>query len=139
MPIYDFYFSGALTNYRKNILDDLSKNYKVLVEKNFIKDQDRISNMAKCKYSLNIPQSSSWKGDSLMRILFSLRNDKLVLSFNKNSINMGQLSKYIIDYDEFLRDKDSKRMKISIPNALHTNYFHEDELRLASSIKNSIF
>ena len=138
VPLYDFYFSGALTDYRKDIIYDLSRKYSVLTEKKFVSDHDRIINIAKCRYSLNIPQSESWKGDSLMRVLFSLRNNKLVISLNKNKIDMDELSKYIIEYDNFLI-KNYYKSEILIPNNIKTNLFPEDEAALLFSIRNSYY
>jgi hypothetical protein len=136
MPIYDFYFSGAITNHREEILKDLSKDFKLFSENKFVSDYERRINISKCKYSLNIPQSPSWKGDSLMRVLFSLSNNKPVISLNRNNIYMGELSDYIICYEDALSiRRNFKNVELSIPNSIHTNQFGNDETALILSFK----
>ena len=73
-----------------------------------------------------------------MRVLFSLRNNKLVISLNKNKIDMDELSKYIIEYDNFLI-KNYYKSEILIPNNIKTNLFPEDEAALLFSIRNSYY
>ena len=51
---------------------------------------------------------------------------------------MDELSKYIIEYDNFLI-KNYYKSEILIPNNIKTNLFPEDEAALLFSIRNSYY
>ena len=75
---FDLYFSGSLTRYRKQVLCDLEQaGLCLLVEGRFVSENNRKSQLRRCSFNLNIPQSPSWRWLSTMRVLFGLRQGVL--------------------------------------------------------------
>ena len=72
---YDLHFSGSLTSYRKDVLQNLEKaGFSVLVESRFVSEDIRRAQLSQCAFNLNIPQSTNWPWLSTMRVLFGVRH-----------------------------------------------------------------
>lgn len=71
---YDLYFSGSLTQYRKEIIEKLKDlGFTLLIENRFVCEDLRRKQLGKCIFNLNIPQSEDWTWISTMRVLFGMR------------------------------------------------------------------
>jgi hypothetical protein len=78
----DFFFAGYLTDYRKYILNTISKKFTVECPGRFVSRRARNKLMRNAKIQLNIPQSADWNISSLMRILAGLNHGLATLSLN---------------------------------------------------------
>jgi len=130
---YDFYFSGQLTKYRLDIINDLSKKYSIYYEKDFIPEAERIINLNKCKFSLNIPQSPLWKWNSIMRIIFSIRCGKYIVNLNESPETI--FDDYMINISNMVDESEIKKMDYLIK----TNLFSNDVNNYLKSLNNSFF
>lgn len=124
---YDLYFSGTLTQYRIDKLEELKKQgYSIYIESKFVSDQMRSEHLNMCKFNLNLPQNEFWKWPSPMRILFGARNKKLnviPLRCSENLIkneNLYSLPNSYCEFDsycnELVTSSYSTSLLISNPN-----------------------
>lgn len=79
-PECDFVFTGALTAFREQLLQAVASSYLVSYTKEFLprKRRDQLSSTG--RVVLNLPQRSSWKWVSLMRIIAALRCGRATVS-----------------------------------------------------------
>lgn len=79
-PISDFLFTGYITSYRKDVIDQLKKQYTVTQPSGFVTRKQRHAITLNAKFVLNIPQSKDWAWLSLMRIIAALNSGRATLS-----------------------------------------------------------
>jgi hypothetical protein len=92
---YDFYFSGAMTQYRRDQISELQNKFSIRVERFFISETERTKHLGKCNYNLNIPQRPDWKWLSTMRVLFGLRCGKFTVQ--NSAVPKSVLSSFVIE------------------------------------------
>ncbi|MCP3943378.1 MAG: hypothetical protein GY710_18095 [Desulfobacteraceae bacterium] len=78
-PEYDFVFTGTLTDHRKKIINYIENSSKIFNCTFGNKETTRAKLLHESRYSLNIPQRSTWKWLSPMRILFGFRSGKATI------------------------------------------------------------
>ncbi|MDQ3185877.1 MAG: hypothetical protein M3Q16_05330 [Pseudomonadota bacterium] len=81
-PIYDFVFTGHLTNYRRQILGKLEKQYNVWVANTMSSRRRRDALNTMGRFVLNIPQNENWPWISSMRVLAALRCGRVTVTTN---------------------------------------------------------
>jgi hypothetical protein len=77
---YNFVFTGAVTPFRKRILDSISDDFAVVVSKFGSNFRDRARSYLSSSVALNIPQYPGWIWSSPMRILYGLAMGRLTIS-----------------------------------------------------------
>jgi hypothetical protein len=78
----DFLFTGTVTDYRMEILNELKKRgFNVEMSGMLTAQFYRDDLISRAKICLNIPQSAAWKYPSQSRYFYHIINDSLVLSF----------------------------------------------------------
>ena len=76
---YDLVFTGSMTPYRQQILDALSRQYKVHVASQGMAEEDRFGLCQRSRLILNVPQMPGWTWISPMRVMFGLRAGRATL------------------------------------------------------------
>ncbi|SCY21035.1 hypothetical protein SAMN05216420_103194 [Nitrosospira sp. Nl5] len=81
-PAYDFIFTGYLTNYRRQILGKLGKQYNLWVANTMSSRRRRDALNTMGRFVLNIPQNENWPWISSMRVLAALRCGRVTVTTN---------------------------------------------------------
>jgi len=84
VPAQDFVFTGALTTYRKQVLQSVAANHALTHTLHFLSRKGRDQLNASARIVLNIPQRSEWRWLSLMRIIAGLRCGRATISIGSN-------------------------------------------------------
>lgn len=79
-PEHDLAFSGALTTFRKQVLQSIGTGYSLVHPKQFLSRRGRDQLNASARVVLNIPQRSDWCWLSLMRVIAALRCGRATVS-----------------------------------------------------------
>lgn len=80
VPLYDFVFSGALTAFRKQVLQTVEASHSLAHTTRFLPRKGRDQLNATARIVLNIPQRPGWCWLSLMRIIAALRCGRATVS-----------------------------------------------------------
>lgn len=79
-PQYDFVFSGALTAFRKQVLQSVAASHSLTHTTRFLPRKGRDQLNATARIVLNIPQRPGWRWLSLMRIIAALHCGRATVS-----------------------------------------------------------
>lgn len=77
---HDLVFTGALTSYRRHVLDLLGQQFNILVADKQVSRRRRDAMTAQAKAVLNIPQDADWRWISSMRIMAAWRCGRPVVN-----------------------------------------------------------
>jgi hypothetical protein len=89
----DLLFTGAVTDYRANILAFLkARDFSVACPQRFLSRKARDALNLSAKLILNIPQRANWRWLSLMRIVAGLRTGRATVSLGTNDSSRIALS-----------------------------------------------
>lgn len=79
-PRHDFVFTGALTAFRKQLLQSIAKYHSLTHTTHFLSRKGRDQLNATARIVLNIPQRPDWRWLSLMRVIAALRCGRATIS-----------------------------------------------------------
>lgn len=79
-PRHDFVFSGALTSFRKQVLQSVATSHSLTHTTHFLPRKGRDQLNATARIVLNIPQRPGWRWLSLMRIIAALHCGRATVS-----------------------------------------------------------
>ncbi len=121
---YDIFFSGLMTEYRREIYEELKKHFKVKFV-SFVEDEnERLLLNQKSKISIYIKKEKDQSIYSVMRYTYALQNniptlfesdkycvpkyfESIAYTFKKEDM-INSFKKIIENYDEFLLEYDAK-------------------------------
>lgn len=110
---YDAVFTGSMTPYRKQVLEELRSRFKILVSTEFQTEVRREALYRGAKVALNIPQDASWGWISPMRVIFGLRVGRPTVHFG------GTLRQ--TEFDRAVPLEEDLSTAIADPAALYKN------------------
>jgi hypothetical protein len=102
---HDIVFTGTLTSYRRSVLNELGRKYRVVHSSIGDTEEKRAALYRRAKIAVNIPQDEEWRWVSPMRILFGLRCGVPTVHLGPSDTTM--FCKQVvepIDIDSALRD-----------------------------------
>lgn len=93
---YDFIFTGVLTEYRRQVLAQLSEHFRVYASSNKLSRAARRRLYHKGRIILNIPQSEEWGWISPMRVMAAARCGRPCVSIGRMDPSvLGRINAYI--------------------------------------------
>ncbi len=84
VPQHDFVFTGALTTFRKQVLQTVATSHSLTHTLHFLSRKGRDQLNTSARIVLNIPQRPEWRWLSLMRVIAALRCGRATISIGSN-------------------------------------------------------
>jgi hypothetical protein len=92
---YDLVFTGAITSYRRKVLENLEEHFQILTLQKQVSRRRRDAANTMAKAVLNIPQDADWKWISSMRIMAAWRCGVPVINVGLGLI--GEIGEFCVN------------------------------------------